>query len=69
MQRRWVEGEQDSLNGAGGSAMGGRSRWPSGNQRSDSPLHQPQGDPPNLPSPYLAKISGWRDSSITVNAR
>lgn len=53
--------------------MGGRSRLSSGNKTSDNPFtgfkgsHYPH--PPSLPAPYLAKISGWRDSSITVNAR
>lgn len=51
--------------------MGGGSRRASRNKTSDKPLHQLQEKPPtpSLPSPYLAKISGWRESSITVNAK
>lgn len=53
--------------------MGGWSRLSSRNKTSDNPLASFEGghypNPPSLPTPYLAKISGWRDSSITVNAR
>lgn len=48
--------------------MGGGSRGPSRNKTAHKPLHHLKEAPPPPPR-YLAKISGWRDSSITVKAR